>query len=346
LLTPIGFIGQKVGDAGMKQVLAVAIGAAMAFGASAQTVRPPLQADVKAGVDAWGQGDYARAVAIWRPLAEAGDPDAQFNMGQASKLGQGVPADNAAALEYYRKAAAQGHARAEENYGLLLFQTGKRAEAMPYLKTAAERGEPRAQYLYGTALFNGEYVPRDWVRAYAMMVRSNAQGVGAAASSLSQMDVHIPAEQRQQGTAMAQDLERQQVAAKMAALQGPSSPPPAASIPVVTAIREPAPRPVRKTDVAEPKPAAAKPAPPKPASAVPKSGNWRVQLGAFSSEAGANALWKKLSGKGALAGYQPYVVKAGNIARLLAGPLASEADAEKLCRAVKAGGNDCITKKM
>src|SRR3546814_1233370 len=36
-------------------------------------------ADVKAGVDAWQQGDYARAVAVWQPLAQSGDPDAQFN---------------------------------------------------------------------------------------------------------------------------------------------------------------------------------------------------------------------------------------------------------------------------
>ena len=35
-------------------------------------------ADVKAGVDAWSQGDYAKALKIWRPLAESGDADAQF----------------------------------------------------------------------------------------------------------------------------------------------------------------------------------------------------------------------------------------------------------------------------
>ena len=37
----------------------------------------PAMADVKAGVDAWQQGDYAKAIAEWRPLALAGDPDAQ-----------------------------------------------------------------------------------------------------------------------------------------------------------------------------------------------------------------------------------------------------------------------------
>ena len=53
----------------------------------------PALADVKAGVDAWERGDYPAAVAEWRPLAVGGDPDAQFNLGQAYKLGRGVPVD-------------------------------------------------------------------------------------------------------------------------------------------------------------------------------------------------------------------------------------------------------------
>ncbi|MBV8907575.1 MAG: hypothetical protein JOZ20_01110, partial [Sphingomonas sp.] len=44
----------------------------------------PLSAQsVKAGIEAWQHADYAAAVAIWRPLAENGDADAAFNLGQA-----------------------------------------------------------------------------------------------------------------------------------------------------------------------------------------------------------------------------------------------------------------------
>ena len=96
----------------------------------------PAAADVKAGVDAWQQGDYAKAVAEWQPLAQAGDPDAQFNMGQAYKLGRGVPSSMSTAIDWYRKAAAQGHIRAEDNLGLLMFQQGERASALPYLQRA------------------------------------------------------------------------------------------------------------------------------------------------------------------------------------------------------------------
>ena len=61
------------------------------------TLSVPARADVKAGVDAWQAGDYRTAVDEWRPLAIAGDADAQFNLGQAYKLGRGVPADLAQA---------------------------------------------------------------------------------------------------------------------------------------------------------------------------------------------------------------------------------------------------------
>ena len=53
----------------------------------------PAGADVKAGWDAWQRGDYRSAVEEWRGPAIAGDADAQFNLGQAYKLGRGVPVD-------------------------------------------------------------------------------------------------------------------------------------------------------------------------------------------------------------------------------------------------------------
>ena len=73
-------------------------GALLAGALLAVALAGPAAADVKAGVDAWAQGDYDKAVREWQPLADAGDADAQFNLGQAYKLGKGVPTDLAAAL--------------------------------------------------------------------------------------------------------------------------------------------------------------------------------------------------------------------------------------------------------
>ena len=320
------------------------------------SLAPPALADVKAGVDAWQQGDYDKAVSLWRPLAQAGDPDAQFNMGQANKLGRGVKVDMAAALDWYRKAAAQGHVRAEDNLGLLMFQQGERASALPYLERSAMRGEPRAQYIVGTALFNGDLTAKNWPRAYALMSRASAAGLAQATSSLKQMDKYIPVEQRQQGLAMARDVGQREVAALAEASGRLSSPP---------VLREETPSlasatlpPVR--DAKKPLPAKTKAEPSKLSTAVPPrkpaigkeakvaaSGPWRVQLGAFSEEGRARALWSSLRGKVAgLSAYQLYLVKGGAMTRLQAGPLASNAEAAKLCGAIKAAGADCMPRKM
>ena len=161
---------------------------------------------VKAGVDAWSAGDYGSAVDIWRGPAEAGDADAQFNLAQAYRLGRGVPADIMIAERYYAQAAAQGHIQAADNYGLLMFQDGRREAALPYVQAAADRGDPRAQYLLGIAHFNGDLVPRDWVRAYALLTNANAAGLPQATSAIAQMDRYIPLEQRQQAQIVADQL--------------------------------------------------------------------------------------------------------------------------------------------
>ena len=58
---------------------------------------PTEAQSVRVGIEAWQRGDAAGAVAIWRPLAEKGDADAAFNLGQAYRLGKGVPLDLAQA---------------------------------------------------------------------------------------------------------------------------------------------------------------------------------------------------------------------------------------------------------
>ena len=140
-------------------LLALTIGFA-ALPASAQSVR--------AGIEAWQKGDAAGAVAIWRPLAEKGDADAAFNLGQAYRLGKGVPLDLAQAQSWLERAARKGHVDAAATVGLLLFQNGNRVSGMRWLKAAAEAGEPRALLMVGTAMYNGDGVAEDPVTAYAM----------------------------------------------------------------------------------------------------------------------------------------------------------------------------------
>lgn len=189
----------------------------------------PVFADVKAGVDAWSRGDYRRAIDEWRPAAIKGDADAQFNLGQAYKLGRGVPVDMPMAEGWYRKAALQGHMQAEDNYGLILFDQNKRADAVQWLERSARRGEPRAQLVLGTMLFNGDNVAKDWPRAYALILRSAAQDQPRAPQVQAQMDQYLSADDRQRGMALSRQYE--------ADAQRPQLPPEIAGVGMQTAMR-------------------------------------------------------------------------------------------------------------
>ncbi|MFN3475395.1 MAG: SPOR domain-containing protein [Blastomonas sp.] len=393
----------------------------MAAGLIALGMASPALADVKAGVDAWERGEFERAVAEWRDPAAKGDADAQFNLGQAYKLGRGVPMDLKLAESWYKKAADKGHVQAADNYGLVLFQDNRREEAMPYIRASSARGEPRAQYVLGTAMFNGDIAEKDWVRAYALMTRASAQGLPQASRSLATMDKYIPLADRTKGTQLAAQLEREATAerrrlanvagglvgdsatgATSAASASAKTPPPAApsrraestpsstiqttslppssvsgsvvpsapSNPTSTAASAgvdfatmgtpsasappraaptpapapastPAPSPAPRAPVATPTVAAANTAP-----AVAASGDWRIQLGAFSEEGRARTLWSGLERQNAgLTGLQPYLVKAGAITKLQAGPFASQAEAKKACDSVARSGQACFALK-
>jgi TPR repeat protein len=260
-------------------------------------------ATVRAGIQAWQQGDHATAVAIWRALADKGDNDAAFNLGQAYRLGKGVNADSGEAKKWFERAAKAGHLDAQVSLGLLLFDTGDRATALTWLKRAADRGEPRALLVTGTALFNGDGMKRDPVLGYAYVSRAAAQGLAPAKATLAEMDNVMPLEERKKGVALAQSM----VAAK------------------------PVPGPVKKAV-----PKLATPTPPAAPIAIATAtaaarGVWRVQLGAFSTRVAAEGLFRKLSATPALAGRQPYYVAVGAITRLQAGPFESRASASAAC---------------
>ncbi|CAN5368979.1 hypothetical protein BH09PSE4_BH09PSE4_11840 [soil metagenome] len=300
---------------------------------------------VQAGVEAWDKGDYKTAVDIFRTHAISGDADAQFDLAQAYKLGRGVPVDLQQAELWYAKSAAQGHPMAEINYGLALFENGKRAESVPWLQKAVARGEPRAQFVYGTMLFNGDNVPKDWVRAYALMTRASAAGIPQAARSLGQMDQYISLPERQQGLELARAYESEAARPQFSPeLAGPRT----GSMQSVDLPPSDAGQPDRRPTPPRPRPT---PKPPvevvqvrPPVQNPPVTGKgWRVQLGAFRDEGNARNLWQDLKGRvGALGGLQPYLVKSGTLTKLQAGPLGSGAEAARACAAVKPTGTPCV----
>lgn len=280
-------------------VAATIAGTSPAAAAAAVTVR--------SGIEAWQNGDAARAVGIWRSLADKGDQDAAFNLGQAYRLGRGVPADSGEAKRWFQRAARTGHLEAQVSLGLLLFDVGDRAGALDWLGRAADRGEPRAMLVTGTALFNGDGLRRDAIRGYAYVSRSAAQGLEPAKSTLADMDKVMSVDDRKKGVAMALAAVNEKPAARPIKFDDPT---PTRSVP-----------PPRVSVAATPRPV------PPPSSAAP-AGGWRIQLGAFGNRTAAQSLFARLGPK--LGGAQAYYIPVGSMTRLQAGPF-SRAGATSAC---------------
>jgi uncharacterized protein len=298
----------------------------------------PLSAqNVKAGIEAWQRGDYAAAVTIWRPLAEKGDPEAEFDLGQAYRWGRGVPVNLAAAKTWYERAANQGQVDAQTTLGLLLFQNGDQAEGLKWLKEAAEQDEPRAQLVYGTALVNGDGVTQDPALGYAYVSRAAGQGLQAARETLEQLDQIIPIADRKRGIALARDISKNAFASKSATNEPVAKPAetakakPAPAKPVQVAKAKPSTPSPPKPAVAAAAPAKA---PPKTTAAPSASGAWRIQLGAFSQKGSAEALYRKLAGKPPLSGRHAFYIPVGAITRLQVGPFENKSAAQAACNAV------------
>ena len=68
----------------------------------------PVVAEFWEGVAAVYEGRYRTAYKVFLPPAQAGDASAQNSLGELYDKGQGMPQDQAEAVEWYRKAAEQG----------------------------------------------------------------------------------------------------------------------------------------------------------------------------------------------------------------------------------------------
>jgi cell division septation protein DedD len=354
-------IAPKTGARGSEMGVAGGMKGVLGWTAGLLVLAAPAAAGVKEGVEKWQSGDHKGAVVEWLPFAAKGDPDALFNLGQAYKLGRGVPMDKAKAEDFYRRAADKGHAPAQSNLGILLAQRGDKAGAAQLWLKAAEKREPRAQYMLGVLHFNGDTVEKNWPLAYAYMLQANAAGLPQAARALATMTTNMTPADRDKGAQLASSMG----SGDRLANSGKPLPQPR-RMPNDIAATKPA------EPVALPKAAAAKPvetpinfapAPagtpgrsvvasadvPVPAgtttrlegSATPR---WRVQMGAFSREARARDAWTALRrDHGALvAGVEPHYVNGGDVVRLQLGAFVDAASAGALCQKLKAAGNACF----
>ena len=127
-------------------------------------------ADLQKGLDAYAVGDYATAMAECLPLAEKGDAEAMFCVGQMYANGFGVDLDDAQALHWLGLAAGNGHAEAQYTLGVMHANgwgvAMNNVPAAGFYRLAAEQGFLKAQTALGFSYKHGAGVERDLERAY------------------------------------------------------------------------------------------------------------------------------------------------------------------------------------
>jgi TPR repeat protein len=101
--------------------------------------------------------------------------------------GQGVRRDDAQAAEWYRRAAEQGDASAQNNLGVMLANgqgvPQDDGQAVQWYRLAAEQGHALAQYNLGGMYNSGRGVVRDTVRSYMWMLLAADAGDPAASAN-------------------------------------------------------------------------------------------------------------------------------------------------------------------
>ena len=142
---------------------------------------PLVAQDFDKGLAAYKAQDYATALQEWRPLAESGDSDAQYNLGYMYYNGLGLLQDYAEAVRWYRLAAAQGDADAQYNLGYMYLNglglLQDYAEAVRWCRLAAVQGDAKAQIFLGFMYQYSRGLPQDFVAAHMWYNLGAANGV-------------------------------------------------------------------------------------------------------------------------------------------------------------------------
>src|SRR5690242_9362891 len=198
----------------------------------------PAPADTAAGVAAFKNRDYHKAYQEWKAAADAGQAEAEFDLGLLYAQGLGVSRDLSEAMRLYRSAAEKGNAQAQFALGqiyslgwgtprdevdalrwLMMANSVETAgpptdwvllegygvsrdpkQAVYWYDRAARSGHPEAQYDLAALYTSGEGTKRDEEQAARWMSASAAQGYAPAMMAFG--------ERCASGTGVAQDHKR------------------------------------------------------------------------------------------------------------------------------------------
>lgn len=143
------------------------------------------------GLRAFKSGDYPRAMAHWKPLAEKNNPDALYNIGLLYMKGLGVDEDFRAAKHWFKQAAKYGSVDAAYNLGVIYkqrrFGYPSSKDALYWWRQAAERGHPESQFNLGVMLAYGNGTKKDLPAALKLWQQAARQSNANAINTLAQV---------------------------------------------------------------------------------------------------------------------------------------------------------------
>ena len=200
----------------------IAAAAALALLLAAPSARAQGDPDLAAAKRAYDASEFVEAAKLVRPLAEQGNPGAQFLMGQMLFFGLGMERDDAKAAQWYGMAAQAGNTEALYRLGYLhatgqgvaydpaaaerfwiaaaskghrgaivaladfyhegLYRKEDETLARRWLNRAAMTGDIESMYKLGRRLMTPEKVATDYRRAYAWLYIAANRGHTGARS--------------------------------------------------------------------------------------------------------------------------------------------------------------------
>jgi hypothetical protein len=171
--------------------LAVAAGIAVALCMLIVAVALSPFAHTRHYSTAGAPSEPAARLAYFQEGAEAGDPNAELQLGILYAKGEGVKQDYETAGKWFRAAANQGVARAQYDLGVL-YERGRGVpldltEAANWYLKGAQGGHPLAQYNLAVCYIKGQGIRQDTAEGALWYRRAATQGVVQAMVNLAIM---------------------------------------------------------------------------------------------------------------------------------------------------------------
>lgn len=130
---------------------------------------------------------FMKVAEVLTRLAEAGNAEAQGNLGFMYSTGKVYPQNDNLAMKWYARAAEQGYAFVQVNLAQAYYAKGQYGSAYHWYDKAASVNEPRGLHGLGTMYAFGDSIPKDWLKAKSWLEKAADLQYQASSNMLGQL---------------------------------------------------------------------------------------------------------------------------------------------------------------